>query len=48
MSPVYNGGKVVSIFILPFYYFGIVVVEEFFAALCRCYPFRVGLVEDWL
>ena len=31
-----------------FLLFGIVIVEEIFAELCRHYPFRVGLVEDWL
>ena len=43
MSLAWNGGKVVSISIVPFYYFGIAVVKEFFTVLCQHYPFRVRL-----
>ena len=41
VSPVCNGGEVVGVSILPFYYFAVSVVKEFIAALSSCYPFGV-------
>ena len=34
-------------FVTPFYFY-IVVVDDFFVALCCHYPFEVWLEEDWL